>query len=141
MEQRLSLVTLGVRDLDRSRAFYERLGWVRGFRAAEGVAFFQAGGMVLALWSRASLAADAGLPDDGTGFAGITLSHNVRERDQVDAVLSEAVAAGARLLRPARDTKWGGRAGHFSDPDAIVWEIAWNPGFPIAEDGSIRLPD
>ena len=141
MEQRLSLVTLGVRDLDRSRAFYERLGWVRGLRAAEGVAFFQAGGMVLALWSRAALAADAGLTDDGSGFAGITLSHNVREREGVDSVLAEALAAGARPLRPARDTEWGGRAGHFADPDGFVWEIAWNPGFPIAEDGAIRLPD
>ena len=141
MEQRLSLVTLGVRDLERSRAFYERLGWVRSGRSAADVAFFQAGGMVLALWSRASLAADAGLTDDGKGFAGITLSHNVRERDDVDTVLAEAVAVGARPLRPARDMEWGGRAGHFADPDGFVWEIAWNPGFPITEDGSIRLPD
>ena len=141
MEQRLSLVTLGTRDLDRSRAFYERLGWVRSVRTAEGVAFFQMGGMVLALWTRAELAADASVPVEGSGFAAVTLSHNVRTRDEVQTVLDEAVAAGATLLHPAVDREWGGRSGHFADPDGFVWEIAWNPGFPIAEDGSIRLPD
>ncbi|BBK44168.1 glyoxalase [Allostella vacuolata] len=141
MEQRLSLVTLGTRDLDRSRAFYERLGWVRSVRAAEGVAFFQMGGMVLALWTRAELAADAGVPAEGSGFAGVALSHNVRTPAEVETVLDQAVAAGATLLRPAVDREWGGRSGHFADPDGFVWEVAWNPGFPIAADGSIRLPD
>ena len=141
MEQRLSLVTLGVRDLDRSRDFYERLGWVRRARAAKGVAFFQMGGIVLGLWSRAELAAVAGVAAEGSGFAGFALSHNVRSRAQVDQVLAEALAAGAAPLRPARETEWGGYIGHFADPDGFVWEIAWNPGFPIDADGSIRLPE
>ncbi len=141
MEQRLSLVTLGVRDLARSREFYERLGWVRRVRAAEGVAFFQMGGIVLCLWTRGELAADAGVAPEGSGFAGIALSHNVRSRAEVDAVLAEAAAAGAAPLRPARDAEWGGYTGHFADPDGFVWEIAWNPGFPIAADGSIHLPE
>jgi predicted lactoylglutathione lyase len=141
MEQRLSLVTLGVRDLDRSRAFYERLGWVRSMRAAEGVAFFQTGGMAFCLWTRGELAADAGLPPEGSGFAAFALSHNVRTRAEVDMVLAEAIAAGATPLRSAREADWGGYIGHFADPDGFVWEIAWNPGFPIAEDGSIRLPE
>ncbi|BBK33317.1 hypothetical protein EDC65_0072 [Stella humosa] len=141
MEQRLSLVTLGVRDLPRAQAFYERLGWARSVRSAVDVAFFQAGGMVISLWSRRSLAADAGVPEAGSGFAGIVLSHNVRSQGEVDAVLAEAIAAGATPLHPAREQDWGGYSGHFADPEGVIWEIAWNPGFPIAEDGSIRLPD
>lgn len=141
MEQRLTLVTLGVADLGRSRDFYERLGWRRAARAAEGVAFFRAGSVVLSLYPREALAEDAGLPVAGSGFGGIALAHNARSRAEVDAVLAEALAAGARLLKPARDVFWGGYAGFFADPDGHPWEVAWNPHFPLGEDGGLTLPD
>ena len=140
MEQRLSLVTLGVADLERARRFYEEgLGWRRANRHPE-VVFFQAGGMVLALWAGAALAADARLPDGGSGFGGIALAYCTRKREEVDAVLAEAEAAGARILKPAQDTFWGGYSGYFADPDGHLWEVAWNPEWPLAEDGSVRLP-
>jgi hypothetical protein len=138
MEQRLSLVTLGVADLDRARRFYEALGWRRSNDHAE-VVFFQAGGMVLALWSRASLAEDAGVPAAGSGFRGIALAYNTRNRAEVDAVLAEAKAAGAEILKPAEDAFWGGYTGYFADPDGHLWEVAWNPDWTITEDGSTRL--
>jgi catechol 2,3-dioxygenase-like lactoylglutathione lyase family enzyme len=138
MEQRLSVVTLGVSDLDRSRRFYEALGWKRGNRHDE-VVFFQLNGMVLSLWSRASLAADARLAADGTGFGGIVLAYNTRSREEVDAVLAEAERAGARILKPAGDAFWGGYYGHFADPDGHPWEVAWNPEWELAADGSVRL--
>ena len=141
MEQRISLVTLGVTDLERSRVFYERLGWKRSLRKAEGVVFFQVGGMVLALWPRTELAQDANLSAEGHGFRGISLAHNVRNREEVDSVLAEAQAAGATLLKPPQEAFWGGYYGYFADPDGIPWEVAWNPSFPMAEDGSIRIPD
>ncbi|MGE0748532.1 MAG: VOC family protein [Rhodospirillales bacterium] len=141
MDQRLSLITLGVADLDRARGFYERLGWTRAMRAAQGVAFFQCGGMALALYPFASLAADTGLPAAARGGAGVTVAQNVQSRAAVDATLSEAAAAGATIVKPGHDTPWGGHVGYFADPDGHVWEVAWNPGFPIAADGSIRLPD
>lgn len=141
MEQRLSLITLGVADLAKSRAFYERLGWRRSVRAASGVAFFQMGGMALALYPRAALAEDAGVDPASSGFAGVALAHNVRTREAVDAVIAEALAAGATLSRPAADAVWGGYSGCIADPDGFIWEIAWNPGFPIDSDGAIRLPD
>ncbi len=140
MEQRLSLVTLGVMDLERSRRFYEQLGWKRSLAGAQGVVFFQTGGMAIALYPRVDLANDAGTPNDGQGFRGISLSLNVRRREDVNTVLREAVAAGATLLKAAHEAVWGGYLGHFSDPDGVVWEIAWNPAFPIAEDGSIQIP-
>jgi catechol 2,3-dioxygenase-like lactoylglutathione lyase family enzyme len=138
MEQRLSLVTLGVADLDRSRRFYEALGWQRHGAHAE-VVFFQAGGMVLALWSRESLAADARLSPAGSGFRGMALAYNTRTREEVDAVLAEARAAGATLPKPAEDAFWGGYSGYFADPDGHLWEVAWNPEWKMAEDGSIQL--
>jgi catechol 2,3-dioxygenase-like lactoylglutathione lyase family enzyme len=139
MEQRVSLVTLGVADLERSRRFYQDgLGWTPGFQNAE-VIFFQTGGSVFALWSRADLAADAGVSAEGSGFPGIALAHNVRERDEVDKILSEAAAAGATIVKAARDTAWGGYTGYFSDPDGMLWEVAWNPSWPIAADGSVTL--
>jgi catechol 2,3-dioxygenase-like lactoylglutathione lyase family enzyme len=141
MEQRISLITLGVADLARSRAFYERLGWQRAFKAAEGVAFFQTGGMALALWPLTELTADLKIAPTRAGFAGMALAYNARTRAEVDAVLAEAAAAGGSLLKPAHDTPWGGYAGYFADPDGFAWEIAWNPGFTIAADGSVRLPD
>ena len=141
MEQRVSLITLGVEDLARSRAFYEKLGWKRSMKDAEGVAFFQAGGMALALWSRAELAEDARLSPEGSGFRGVALAYNTRTKEEVDAVLAEAVAAGATLPKPAQDMFWGGYAGYFADPDGHLWEVAWNPGFKMKADGSITLPE
>jgi catechol 2,3-dioxygenase-like lactoylglutathione lyase family enzyme len=139
MEQRLSVVTLGVADLERSRRFYEEgLGWRRGNDHAE-VVFFQLGGSVLALHPRRLLAEDAALADDGRGFGGVTLAYNTRTREEVDAVLAQAAAAGARILKSARDTLWGGYTGYFADPDGHVWEVAWNPDWTIEADGSVSL--
>jgi uncharacterized protein len=141
MEQRISLITLGVADPDRSRAFYERLGWQRSARAAEGIVFFQAGGLALALFPRNELAKDAQVASAGQGFAGITLAYNTRARAEVDSVLAEAVAAGATLVKPAEEAFWGGYSGYFADPDGFPWEIAWNPSFSVATDGSLHLPE
>jgi predicted lactoylglutathione lyase len=140
MEQRISLITLGVSDLQRSREFYERLGWKHTNAKADDIVFFQAGGMALALYPRVELAKDAKVSPDGYGFCGITLAYNARTRDEVDSVLSQAEAAGARVLKPAQETLWGGYDAYFSDPDGFLWEVAWNPFFPIADDGSIRIP-
>jgi len=141
MEQRVSIVTLGVADLKRSTEFYERLGWRRSMAKAEGVVFFQAGGMALALFPRPELAKDANIDPEGRGFDGVSLAYNARNRAEVDSVLEEAQAAGAKLLKPAQVAFWGGYSGYFSDLDGFLWEVAWNPSFPMAEDGSIRVPD
>jgi catechol 2,3-dioxygenase-like lactoylglutathione lyase family enzyme len=138
MEQRLSMVTLGVADLDRARRFYEALGWRRHGDQAE-VVFFQAGGMVLGLWSRESLAEDARVPAGGPGFGGIALAYNTRAREDVDAVLAKAEAAGATITKPAEEAFWGGYTGYFADPDGHLWEVAWNPSWTIAADGSVKL--
>jgi uncharacterized glyoxalase superfamily protein PhnB len=140
MEQRVSLITLGVNDVARARTFYEQLGW-RGQEVEETV-FFQAGGMAVVLWGRSKLAVDAGIEDVAShGFDGVALAQNVRSPDEVDAVLAAAVAAGATLTRPAAPTFYGGYAGYFRDPDGHVWEVAHNPGFTLGEDGSLTLPD
>jgi catechol 2,3-dioxygenase-like lactoylglutathione lyase family enzyme len=139
MEQRLSLVTLGVRDLERARRFYEALGWKRGNKHAE-VVFFQLNGVVLALWSRESLAADAGLSSAGNGFAGIALAYNARSREDADAVLAEAGSAGGKVVKPAKDTFWGGYSGYFADPDGHLWEVAWNPEWELTAEGNVKLP-
>ena len=138
MEQRVSLVTLGVADLDRSLRFYEALGWKRG-NADEGVVFFQIPGAVFALWSRAALAADARVADTGASFGGIALAYNARSKEEVDVVLAEAVAAGATLLKPAEEVFWGGYSGYFADPDGHPWEVAWNPGWSLDEEGRVSL--
>ncbi len=138
MEQRVSLVTLGVQDLARARAFYEALGWTTRAGPDDDVVFFQTGGMVVALWNREALAADSGVDDTG-GYAGITLAHNVRSPAEADAVLEEARAAGATILREGAETFWGGYSGLFADPDGHRWEIAHNPGWRIRADGSIDL--
>jgi uncharacterized protein len=139
VEQRLSLVTLGVSDLARARAFYEALGWTTGAAPADDVVFFQAGGMIVALWSREQLAEDT-VVTDGGGWGGITLAHNVRSPAEVDAVLAEAGAAGGTILRSGAGTFWGGYSGVFADPDGHPWEVAHNPGWTIEPDGSTRLP-
>ena len=140
MDQRISLVTIGVSDLARARAFYEALGW-RGQEIEETV-FFQAGGQAVVLWAREKVAADAGITDDGAdGFGGITLAHNVGSRDEVHDIMGAAAAAGAIVTKPAQETFYGGYAGFFRDPDGHVWEIAHNPGFPLTADGSLVLPD
>jgi catechol 2,3-dioxygenase-like lactoylglutathione lyase family enzyme len=141
MEPRLSLVTLGVSDVARARAFYEALGFRASSASSGEVVFFQAGGLALALFSRESLACDAGLPGEGGGFSGIALAHNVRSQEDVAGVLGEAEAAGGRIVKPAQDAAWGGRTGYFADPDGHLWEVAWNPEFPIAADGSLKLPE
>jgi uncharacterized protein len=141
MEQRVSLITLGVADLKRSSDFYERLGWRRSMAKAEGVVFFQTGGMALALFPRHELAKDANIAADGSGFNGVSLAYNARSREEVDEVLAEAEGAGAKIPKPAQVAFWGGYSGYFSDPDGFLWEVAWNPDFAIAEDGSIRIPD
>jgi predicted lactoylglutathione lyase len=140
MEQRISLITLGVANLARSIAFYERLGWQRSVKAAEGVAFFQAGGMALGLWSLEELAKDAGLSPERTGFTGVCLAYNTRTREEVDAILAEAKAAGATPVRPGTEAFWGGYVGYFMDPDGHLWEVTWNPGFNLDEAGNLMLP-
>jgi uncharacterized protein len=141
MEQRVSLITLGVADLERSRAFYEGLGWRRSMKGAEGVVFFQTGGMALALYPREELAKDAGVNAEGQGFCGMTLAYNARTREDVNAVLAEAVRAGGRVVKAAQEAFWGGYSGYFADPDEFLWEVAWNPAFTIAADGSVQLPE
>jgi predicted lactoylglutathione lyase len=141
MEQRISLITLGVSDLARAKRFYESLGW-RG-QELDGTVFFQAGGLALVLWSRDKLADDSGRDDRAPAgtFGGIVLAQNLRSRDEVDALMEAAELAGARVTRPAADTFYGGYAGVFHDPDGHSWEIAYNPGFTLADDGSLILPD
>ena len=142
MEPRISLVTLGVQDLPRAVRFYrDGLGWPMSSVGGDEVAFFHTGGAVLALYPRVLLAADANLPASGSGFGGITLAHNVASRELVDAVLAEAAAAGGTILKPAVDAEWGGYTGYFADPDGYPWEVAWNPHFPLAADGSVQLPE
>jgi hypothetical protein len=140
MEQRLSLVTLGVADLARARRFYEALGWTTRAAESDDVVFFQSGDMVLALWGREQLAEDSGVEDRG-GWGGVTLAHNVAGPEYVDAVLEEARAAGARIAREGAPTFWGGYSGVFVDPDGHPWEVAHNPHWTLTASGGIRLGD
>jgi catechol 2,3-dioxygenase-like lactoylglutathione lyase family enzyme len=139
VEQRLSLVTLGVSDLGRARRFYEALGWRSGAAPDDDVVFFRAGGTVLALWGRAELAEDSGV-EDGGGWGGVTLAHNVRSPEEVDAVLADAERAGATITRAAGPAFWGGYTGVFTDPEGHAWEVAHNPHWTFAADGSVVLP-
>ncbi len=139
MEQRLSLVTLGVADTARARAFYEALGW-RGSSPDGDVVFFQAGGMIVGLWGRDDLAADSAVDDPG-GWGGVTLAHNVADPAEVDRILDAAVGAGATLGRPGAATEWGGYSGVFIDPDGHPWEIAHNPGWHLTDDGRTLLAE
>jgi hypothetical protein len=138
MRQRVSLVTLGVADLARARAFYEALGWETGAAAEDDVVFFQAGDMVLALWDRASLTDDSCV-EDGGGWGGITLALNLGSREEVDAAIEDARGAGARIGREPAATFWGGYSGVFIDPDGHPWEVAHNPHWTLTEDGGVRL--
>jgi catechol 2,3-dioxygenase-like lactoylglutathione lyase family enzyme len=138
VEQRVSLVTLGVADLGRARVFYERLGWITGAEPDDDVVFFQAGGMIVALWGREQLAEDS-VVSDGGGWGGIALAYNTRSPEEVDAVLAEAQAAGATIARAGAETFWGGYSGVFVDPDGHPWEIAHNPHWTLADDGSVFL--
>jgi catechol 2,3-dioxygenase-like lactoylglutathione lyase family enzyme len=140
MEQRLSLITLGVSDLTRARAFYERLGWRTGAEPDADVVFFQVGGFVLGLWDRDRLAEDSGVLDGG-GWGGVTLAYCAESPAAVDAVLAEAGVAGATISRAPAETFWGGYSGMFVDPDGHPWEVAHNPHWTLHEDGSVTLPD
>ncbi|GAA4286564.1 VOC family protein [Georgenia daeguensis] len=133
----MSLVTLGVADLDRARSFYSGLGW-SPTRDLDEVVFYQAGGIVVALWGRAELAADTAVRDSG-GWGGITLAHNVRSPAEVDAVLAEAERAGGRVRRAGAPTEWGGYSGVFSDPDGHAWEVAHNPEWTVTDDGATLI--
>jgi predicted lactoylglutathione lyase len=138
VDQRLSLVTLGVHDLERARRFYVALGWTSGAAPADDVVFFQAGCMIVALWGREQLAEDTVVEDNG-GWGGITLAYNARSPSEVDAVLAEAEAAGATIPRAGAETFWGGYSGVFVDPEGHAWEVAHNPHWTIGEDGSVSL--
>jgi predicted lactoylglutathione lyase len=138
MEQRVSLITLGVADVARARTFYESLGWTTRAEPGAEIVFFQAGGLIVALWDRAKLASDSGVHDGGH-WGGITLAHVVAGPAEVDALMGDAVAAGAVVTRPAEKTFWGGYSGIFTDPDGHAWEVAHNPHWTLRDDGSVEL--
>jgi uncharacterized protein len=138
VKQRVSLITLGVRDLSRARRFYEALGWETGAAPDDDVVFFQAGDMVVALWGRDQLAEDSVVEDSG-GWGGVTLAMNVGSPAEVDAIIEEARAAGAEIGREPGETFWGGYSGLFIDPEGHPWEVAHNPRWTITEDGGVRL--
>ena len=140
MQPRISLVTLGVADVARSRAFYEALGFRASAASNASVTFFDAGGVVLALFGRSALAHDAQVADSSPGFSGVSLAHNVGSDAEVDRVLAEAVSCGAKLVKPGQKVFWGGYSGYFADPDGHLWEVAHNPFFPLDADGRVRLP-
>ena len=141
MKPRVSLITLGVGDLARARRFYETgLGWKVSGASNDQVVFIQlAGGVALGLFGRKALAEDAHLSDVGTGFSGITLAQNLESKDAVDTAIEKALAAGAKLLKKPEDVFWGGYSGYFADPEGHIWELAWNPFFPLSADGGITL--
>jgi hypothetical protein len=139
MEQRLSLITLGISDLDRARRFYEALGWKTGAEQGDDVVFFQTGGAIVALWDRAKLAEDSAVTE-GSGWGGVTLAYNTRSTKEVDEVIEEARAAGATIGREPSETFWGGYSAVFIDPDGYPWEVAHNPHWTIEKDGSVTLP-
>ena len=140
MKQTISFITLGVADLARSRAFYKALGWQESSASQEAIAFFQAGSVAFALFQREALAEDANVAATGSGFSGFTLAHNVASEAAVLTLLDEAVAAGAKLVRPADKVFWGGFRGYFADPDGFLWEVCFNPFIALDADGFICLP-
>jgi len=140
MEQRLSLVTLGVADVAAARAFYEKLGWTASGASMDEVVFFDMGGMIFGLYGQSDLSKDSGLTGETPIPGGITLAYNTRSRDEVDHFMGVVEDAGATILTPPADTPWGGYVGYFADPDGHPWEISWVPQFPVLEDGSIEIP-
>ncbi|MFV8834083.1 VOC family protein [Aquisalimonas sp.] len=139
MDQRMSVITLGVSDLARAQAFYETgVGWTLG-AAEEDIRFFQLNGLILALYPREALAADAGVPAEGSGFSGVALAYNARSRDEVDRVLALAEGAGGRLVKAAQEVFWGGYSGYMADPDGHLWEVAHNPFWSLDEQGNVSL--
>jgi len=140
MKQSVSLITLGVSDYARAKAFYAAIGWSPAMDV-EDTAFFQANGVVVVLWGRDKLAADMGVADDGARWSGITLAHNVGSRDEVEGVIDRARRVGGTITREHAETFYGGYAGVFRDPDGHAWEIAYNPGFTLDADGGLVLPD
>ena len=140
MRQTISFITLGVSDLARSRAFYAALGWRESASSQDTVAFYSAGTVAFALFQREALAGDACVPPSGSGFPGFTLSHNVASVAEVETTISDAVAAGGILVRTAETAPWGGFRGYFADPDSFLWEVCWNPFFPLDENGYVQLP-
>jgi hypothetical protein len=141
MEQRISIVTLGVKDVAASRRFYERLGWKASSASGASIAFFQMGGIVLALYGSEVLAQDFARPGETGRRGAVTLAQNCATKSDVDALLADAERAGAKILKPAQDVFWGGYSGYFADPDGHPWEVAWNPDFRLLEDGRIVLPE
>jgi predicted lactoylglutathione lyase len=139
VEQRVTLLTLGVADYERAKAFYAALGWSPALEIEE-TAFYEANGLVFTLWAREKLSLDMGVPDDGARWSGIALAHNVRSRDEVDAIVEQARAHGGEVTREPSKTFYGGYAGAFRDPDGHLWEIAHNPGFGLDDDGNVILP-
>lgn len=140
MRQTISFITLGVGDLAVSRAFYAALGWRESSGSQLEIAFFNAGSVVFALFQRAALAADANVSPAGSGFSGFTLAHNVASQEEVDRLLGEAAALGASVVQPAGKVVWGGYRGYFADPDGFLWEVCWNPFFPLDAAGNVCLP-
>jgi uncharacterized protein len=140
MQPRLTLITLGVADMMRARAFYEKLGFKASTDSNPNVTFFSAGGVALALFGRAALAEDAQVSNTQVGFSGVSLAHNVASEGDVDAVMAEAAAAGAKIVKPAQKTFWGGYSGYFADPDGHLWEVAHNPFWPLDDNGRVTLP-
>ena len=138
-EPRISIITLGVADMPRARRFYEQLGFIAGPSSNAQVTFFQMGGMILGLYGRAALAEDAHVPDTPPGFSGVSIAYNCRSEAEVDAMVAHAVASGATLKKQPQKVFWGGYSGYVADPDGHLWEVAYNPFFPIASDGRIAL--
>lgn len=142
MKPQITVITLGVTDLERSRDFYVKgLGWKASSSSNEHITFIDAGGVVLALYPRNLLAEDAKVSSEGSGFSGVALAQNVATKAGVDAALKAAVNAGATLLKPAQEVFWGGYSGYFADPDGYAWEVAFNPHWSLDEDGRVKLPD
>jgi catechol 2,3-dioxygenase-like lactoylglutathione lyase family enzyme len=140
MDPHIHLVTLGVSDLERARKFYgETLGWKAAKASSDEIAFFQAGGVVLALFPRDKLAEDALVPDEGGGFAGVTLAHNTRSEAEVDEIMADLRGKGVRITKEPQKVFWGGYSSYFADPDGFLWEVAYNPFFPFDEAGNLKL--
>ena len=137
MEQRVSLITLGVTDMDRAGAFYEALGWTR-VETQDGVIAFDLIGATLGLYPRDALAKELGLPEEALGHGAMVLSYNVREKEDVAPILARAEEAGGKILKPAQDVFWGGYHGHFSDPDGHIWEVSWNQFSPLGPKGEFQ---